>query len=449
MKRIYFLLLIIAVASGCRKFVEIDQNTSRTLTYTSDYRALLDNNSTMESGFGQVIYSNDDTRILDVSKQNTLSDINQNVYTWQAKYLSEIQGDVDWENLYKVIYTANEVIAGVMDSQRGSTELKETVRAEALVHRAYSYWCLVNIYAKQFDSTTAATDPGVPLLTTPNLFVPLVRASVQQVYNQIIEDLTAAEPHLLDVADFNTRPSKAAVYALLARTHLFTRNFSQAKLYAEKALSIKNELLDLRTYETNASAIPRRLQDPQIIFSKKQAGNYDGIQLDTALLSLLGTNDLRYKLFVKPGGSFSPAFTGFGYWRHRYTFEGIYQGPSVPEMMLVKAEVEARSGNAATAIGILNELRKKRFSTTTYTDLPVGAAAEALNAVVQERRREFFGTGLRWFDQKRLNKDAALQVTVTRSFKGNNYALTPNSDRYVYPIGDKYILLNPELKQNP
>jgi hypothetical protein len=451
MKRAIYFLMVIVLTTGCRKYVEVDQIGNRVLKYTKDYRALLDNSSVLEGGFGLPVYSNDDTRFLDTTKQIAMIDINRNAYSWQAQYWSDTQGDGDWEKLYKSIYVCNEAIEGVMTSESGTDALKKQLYAEALVHRAYAYWCLVNIYAKQYDSTTAASDLGVPLLLTPDLFASLKRASVATVYNQIITDLLASADDLPALPDYNTRPSKAGVYALLARTYLCKRDFSNARTYADMALSLQSGLLNLPTYVGNTSAIPYRIADPEVIFSKINNGNYTGIQLDTALLSLLGTKDARYTLFVKPGGSFSPSFVGYGYWRYRYSREGIYfcQGPSVPEMMLVKAECAARANDAATAVGMLNTLRQKRFATADYTDLAVGSAADALLSVVAERRREFFGTGLRWFDQKRYNKDAALQVTVTRTLNHQDYTLAPNSNRYVFPIGTKYILLNPEIEQNP
>jgi tetratricopeptide (TPR) repeat protein len=449
MKRAIYFIAIMLFSTGCRKYVEIDQTGTRTLTYTSDYRAVMDNNSVLEGAFSLSVFSSDDARILDAGKQNTMIDINQNAYTWQAQYWSETQGDGDWEKLYKTIYVCNEVIEGVMDSERGTDDVKHQIYAEAQVHRAYSYWCLVNQYGKQYDNTTAATDLGVPLLLTPDLYASLKRASVQTVYNQIIADLKTAIDYLPDLPDYNTRPSKAGAYALLARTYLFMRDFTNAGTYADKTLSLQNKLLDLRTYVGNTTAIPRRLLDPQIIFSKINNVTYDGMQLDTALLTLLGTKDLRYVLFVKPGGSFPTTFTGYGYWRYKYTGEGIYQGPSVPEMMLIKAECAARDNDAAQAISTLNTLRQTRFAATDYTALSVGTADEALVVVVAERRREFFGTGFRWFDQKRLNKDAAFQETVTRTFLEQTYTLEPNSNRYVFPIGEKYRLLNPEIEQNP
>ncbi|QHS63625.1 RagB/SusD family nutrient uptake outer membrane protein [Chitinophaga agri] len=452
MKRVIYLMAALLVVTGCRKYVEIDQIGTRTFKYTSDYRAILDNNNIMEGGISLSIYSGDDTRLLDSSKQVGLTDINANAYTWQPQYWSDIQGDVDWEKLYKIIYTCNEVMNGVLTSEKGTEDDKKQLYAEALVHRAYSYWCLVSLYAKQYDAATAATDPGVPLLLTPDLFASLKRASVATVYNQIISDVKEAIPALPDLPDYNTRPAKSAAYAILARTYLGMRDFANAKHYADLSLSIQSDILDLRQYTTNIAAFPYRLNDKEVIFSKIVNGfTFQGIQLDTALLSLLGDKDLRYTLFVRPGASFFPAFTGYGYWRYRYSREGnaIANGPTVAEMMLVKAECAARENDVNTAIDLLNTLREKRFAAADYTALQAGTAADALNSVVNERRREFFGTGLRWLDQKRLNKDAAFAATVTRRFKGVDYTLEPNSNRYVYPIGQKYILLNPEIEQNP
>ncbi len=117
--------------------------------------------------------------------------------------------------------------------------------------------------------------------------------------------------------------------------------------------------------------------------------------------------------------------------------------------MLIKAECEARAGNTSVAVGLLNDLRKKRFKPADYKVLTAATADAAMHLVVDEREREFMGRGFRWFDQKRLSKDAGLIPTITRVFKGATYTLEPGSNRYTYAIADKYIQLNPEIKQNP
>jgi starch-binding outer membrane protein, SusD/RagB family len=118
-------------------------------------------------------------------------------------------------------------------------------------------------------------------------------------------------------------------------------------------------------------------------------------------------------------------------------------------MMLIKAESSARNGNYQDAIAILNTLRKKRFTPSDYKDLTSSNKEDALKLILDERRRELFGRGYRWFDQKRLNKESAYAETVTRVFKGVTYTLVPNDNHYVYAIAEKYINLNPEIEQNP
>lgn len=451
---IYMALAAIFVLSGCRKFVEIDQIGIRTLKYTSDFRNVMNANDVLEYGWGYPILSGDDTYIYDATRQNNISDIWAATYTWKDKYLTESQGDSDWEKMYKAIYSCNEVTKGVLTSVGGTEAEKQRVYAEALVHRAYFYLCLVNIYGKQYDAATAATDLGVPLLVTPDLFAKLNRATVKDVYDQIIKDLKHSVNLLPALPDYNVRPAKVSAYALLARTYLNQRDFAQASLYSDSALAIQNTLLDLNTYAAAPSTFPKRLLDPEIMLSKNITGSYTAIPVNNDLLALLGTNDLRYSLFTNTrgafGSSFAATFTGRAYWR--YTLNGeffIPIGPSVPEVMLIRAECQARAGNTTAAMTLVNNLRVKRIAPANYAALTAANADDALAKVIDERKRELFGRGFRWFDQKRLNKDAAFAATVTRVFKDVTYTLSPNSNRYVYPIGDKYILLNPEIEQNP
>lgn len=442
--------MAVLLLGSCRKYVEIDQPGIRTPKYTSDYRYLMDNAATMEGSYSYPIFSGDDTEITDVNRQSSISTIYGNVYTWSAIYQPETTGDVDWERLYSIIYNCNVVIDGVLSSEGGTDAAKKQLYAEALVHRADCYMMLVSLYGKQYDSASASTDLGVPLLLTPDLYAKLTRATVGSVYAQLISDLKRSISALPNLPDYNIRPSKAASYALLSKVYLNMRDFTNAGLFADSTLQIQNTLLDLKSYNAAPGTIPRRLQDPEIIFSKIINGSITGVPISNDVLTLLGTSDLRYSLFTRAGTAFYPSFTGRGYWRYTLNGEYVIQtGLSVPEVMLTKAECLARQSNTSGAIAIVNSLRKKRFLDADYRDLSATDQATALRIVVEERKREFFGRGMRWFDQKRLNYDQAFAETKTRVFKGVTYTLEPGSNRYLYPIGQKYILLNPELQQNP
>ena len=51
-----------------------------------------------------------------------------------------------------------------MEVEDVTLDKKRSLRAEALVGRAFEYLTLVNAYANHYDKNTAATDPGVPLM---------------------------------------------------------------------------------------------------------------------------------------------------------------------------------------------------------------------------------------------------------------------------------------------
>lgn len=438
--------------TSCRKYVEIEQPSTRTLKYTSDFRYVMNNNSILEGTFAYPILSGDDTEINDATRQNTLGDILGNVYSWAPKYTSETQSDNDWDKQYKTIYTCNEILDGVLSSQNGTENEKQKIYAEALVHRAYAYLILVNMYGKQFNSSSASTDLGVPLLTTSNLYTKLNRATVAEVYTQILKDLRTSISRLPDLPDYNVRPAKVSAYALFAKTYLNMRDYTNASLYADSVLRLQSTLLDLKTYEAVPSSVPVRLANPEIILSKLSSVVYTAVSISDELLASMGPTDLRYKLFTDArsrfGTQFSTAFTGRAYCRYLLNEFVIINGPSVPEIMLIKAECLARAGQTTEAVTLVNNLRIKRFTTANYTPLSATTPADALSLVITEKRKELIGTGQRWFDQKRLNLDPAFALPKTRTFKTVNYTLEPNSNRYLYPIGDKYILLNPELEQN-
>jgi len=449
-----FISIILLSTSGCRKYVEVDPGQIKILETTAQYQQLLYNSNTMDLSYTYPVFSGDDFGSDENGWQNIVTNnlVLKNSYTWADRiYGTEVE-DSDWGNLYKQMFICNTVTEGVMDSKEGTAELKQQVMAAAKVHRAFIYFTLVNMYAKQYDPATAANDPGVPLVLQPKFMTDLTRASVQNIYAQIKKDLTEALPALPNRPDFISNPSKAAAYSIMARVLLNTREFPEAKRYADLALAIQNTLLDLNSFKNGATTFPLKFQNPEEIFFKRISNAQVSAPVSAATTALYDQmNDLRYSLYLTPppfnGSNFT---TGMGYNKHRIVNDGIYVGPSVPEMMLIKAECEARADNVTAATDILNVLRRKRYNTTNYNaDLTAASGTEALRFVIDERRREFVGKGFRWFDQRRLSKDAGLVATVTRTFLGQTYTLEPGSNRYTYAIADKYITQNPEIIQNP
>jgi len=234
--------------------------------------------------------------------------------------------------------------------------------------------------------------------------------------------------------------------------------YDSANRYADSALSYRSTLNDLGAISAiTYTNYPQRGSDPEILLSK--VANYGisaysptAMRLSDTLLSVLKPADQRYVLFTTDASTISSLYTAAGgrfFYKDRVLGEGRNSGVSVPEMMLIKAEYYARSGDAASAISWVNKLRVKRFTAANYVALTAADANDALVKVLQERQCEFFCRLLRWWDMRRLKSEARFQHTVTRIWSGTTYTLDPNSNRYVFPIAPYNIKLNPEIQQNP
>lgn len=455
-KKYLFLLLPISLLA-CRKYVEnVPIQGQRVIEYTDDYRMLMNNPDLLKVAFGVApLLSGDDIDFTALLVQNTIktNNIQRTMYTWGKPFYTGTDGDNDWNALYSGIYVFNTVIRDVSNSKGGTDLVKNTILGEALVHRSFSYFMLANLYGKQYDAATAAQDPAIPMVMEPKLFQDLTRTPVQKVYNQMIEDTKRAIPLLPLTQPINFRPNKSSAYALLSKLYLFMRDFNNASLYADSTLALSSDLYDYNTsFTTSSTTYPSQFNNKQVLLRKTTRQVVNIQQLSESLTNLLGTKDLRYALFVRPGASFNPSYTGLGYWSP-VNYSGAPDAPAVGltvnETWLIKAECLARTGKRADALKILNDFRKLRFRPADYTLLTAATDDEALQLVITERRLEFFGTGMRWFDMRRLDKDALFAQTYTRVYDNITYTLAPHSNQFVFPFSQQVIAQNPEIIQNP
>ncbi|HEX6427352.1 MAG TPA: RagB/SusD family nutrient uptake outer membrane protein, partial [Niastella sp.] len=312
-------LFLLSAVTGCKKYVDIKTQGSLVPQETINYRYLLNNTFTFEGTVRMMDLASDDINITDSAQMAQLVSQSSNLYfvntyTWQPGiYTVTGESDVEWDKMYNIIYNCNLIIAETPGSTGGSDSIKNEIIAEAKVHRADAYLTLVNLYAKPYNTATAATEEGVPLITVPTIDARLTRAPVADVYKLIVDDLTAVYAHLPKVNRFNTLPSRAAAFAILARANLYMGNHEQAGNWADSALAIQSTLNNLSALTT--FTYPGRLADPEIILSKTAiTGNGympTALRLSDSLLNLLGTNDLRYSFFTIPASAHSATlYTG-------------------------------------------------------------------------------------------------------------------------------------------
>ena len=120
------------------------------------------------------------------------------------------------------------------------------------------------------------------------------------------------------------------------------------------------------------------------------------------------------------------------------------------DMMLLYAEILAEDNDVTGALAQVNKIRNR-------AGIPVATAsssAEALKAVKNERRLEFFLEGIRWFDEIRYNEwEACTRAHYARYAASHGEGVAEGNiktGRYLSPIPDAQIKTRPGLyEQNP
>jgi tetratricopeptide (TPR) repeat protein len=442
-------IVILTCITSCRKY--LDQKPDQSLAVpnsTKDFQSLLDNNTMLRGAQGSLEVSSDDYFLL-FSDYIGRPDPVKNTHIWKKDSLFQPGTNNDWTNNYNKLFTINTVLDNI-DKIRKTSNLEDwsNIKGSALFLRAYLYLHLVSIFSPAYDPATSLTDLGVTLRLNANFNEVSVRSTLQQTYDQIIQDLNDAIPLLPVTPIHKIRPSRPAAYGLLARTYLFMRNYEMALINADACLRLYNTLIDYNDLDTNATA-PIASNNPEVIFqisTAPQPLSAPRTKIDSNLYKSYQADDLRKTIFFR-----STAVD-------QYTFKGSYDGSNsnstwfcgiaADEIYLVRAECYARKGNLAEAKFDLDTLMKKRWkSTVAYPDFNPATPDDALKIILDERRKELLFRGIRWMDIKRRNKEGA-NIVLKRVLNGVGYLLLPNDKRYALPIPEDVISFT-GMPQNP
>ena len=139
-----------------------------------------------------------------------------------------------WSNLYRMVFDANVILGRIDDTSITfeSEDQRNALKAEALFFRAFAYRTLGIIYG------------GVPIVleevTSPKR--DFVRASKQEVMDQVILDLVFATENLPSVSELKEdgRLTKAAANHLLTEVYIITENYAGAIAAATKVIEDPN-----------------------------------------------------------------------------------------------------------------------------------------------------------------------------------------------------------------
>lgn len=354
-----------------------------------------------------------------------------------------------WQNAYQLINSMNTVIdkAGLVNEDDRSA-----ITAEAKCLRGITNFMLVNLFALPYSAGNTASNPGIPLVFNAVYDTSVItfpaRNSVEEVYTQVIADLTEAMNNLPESFDGDNDKARATKYtaeAFLARVYM-----NMAKY--EEAATMANDIIESGYYslagnyadEFNQSSVTTEdifaiLQNTQsnagttnagltTFYSSYPVGRGD-IQINPQYYKYFRDGDVR-KDFNYEGTSLA-GFDGdyTNKWKQFYKAIPVIR---LAEMYLTRGEANLRKGGdpvgGVDPVDDINTVKER-------SNAPAITGTVTTDNFIGERFRELGFEGDRLWTLKRLQLDV------------DGYVYT--YDKLIMPIPQREIDVNSNLVQNP
>jgi len=241
---LYIFLSAVIGLSGCKKFLEKEPDNRTTPTspeqvtqllvsaypkasYLNFAESMSDNAEDKGTGFGGL------------DPESPL--INQQSFLFQDVQSTDLDSpEFYFQACYKAIAAANQALE-IIGNASNQNDFRAQ-KGEALVARAYAHFMLVTFFSKAYDPATAASDPGIPYVITPEkeVFAKYERKTVQFVYDMIEKDLTEGLPLIEDriygdASKFHFTQKAARAFA--SRFYLFKRDYAKVITNANLAVT--------------------------------------------------------------------------------------------------------------------------------------------------------------------------------------------------------------------
>lgn len=453
---VFWMMLVMGISSCDKSFLDAKPSKSLLVPETlDDFRNLMDNATVFNFDPAIAEIAGDDFQVNNTALA-ALYIYERNMYTWEDDLYGGAS-PIQWTIPYKQVLYSNVVLAGLDKILNGmdSPDYRQ-IKGTALFFRSIAYYNLLQTFAAPYNIRGGNENIlGIILKETPNVNEKLFRSNLQSCYDRVIQDLTLASELLENRSGYKTRPSKTAALELLSRVNLAMGQYDQARIHAEKALSLQGTLLDYNGYlvsSTKPFPVPLPSDNAEVIFfAQGISGSFLNIITTNGVVNELydsyAADDLRKGLYFRDRGNSVFTFKG-SYSGALPNFTSSYfTGLATDELYLNKSESLIRLGRVSEGIEVLNSLLIKRFKTGKYIPIVISDQPTALLKVLLERRKSLLGRMIRWGDLRRLNQDDLTKKTIIRLINDPNLRLEPGDPRYVFPFPDAEVRAG--IEQNP
>ncbi|MFU8858844.1 MAG: RagB/SusD family nutrient uptake outer membrane protein [Cyclonatronaceae bacterium] len=444
-RKLLILLAVLVLAAGCDSVLDTNPTASIDasqalqnergveLAVTGAYSALQSDN----------IYGQEYNMVPDLYADNlrfTGTFTNHGEFDNRSVFPANVSMLFTWTDLYAGINRVNNVITGIDGVEDISNVARDRYLGEALALRGLFYFNLVRYYG------------GVPLVLQPSEGVgpesSLARSTQQQVYTQIIEDLTDAIAILPE--DGNPyRFSRTGAQALLAKVYLETGEWALARDMATAVIGsgrygLVSDYQDLFTVKNNPEAIfsvQFTVNDnnsqafwffPQDLGGRLGYAPTDGSgSRPDNLVDAYLPQDTRFEPSI---GEVDGVYYGRKYFRISNGDDNVYV-LRLADMYLTRAEANTRLGADPVTVIHPDINRIKTRAGVPPVDPATISESVLLDVILDERRLEFAMEGHRFFDLRRTGR--AMSVLGIPEF------------RLIFPLPQAELDVNTNLVQNP
>jgi hypothetical protein len=323
---------------------------------------------------------------------------------------------------------------------------------------------LVNLFARQYDASTAEQDLGIPYVvaTEKEGIVHYKRDNVAYVYEQVEKDaLQGIQLIDNDNSDFaKYHFTKEAAYALMSRYYLFTGEWGKCIQYSDSVLRIKSTVrnlvedyhtyFDVNDFEGFQNDYCSSGKENILLMNKTLEWNSFPLTgfYANEFRSEFFNGDVRGNLFVFNDNTninwHSTKFIGQFKDGQQYSNAALF---TVEEVLLNRAEslVRKSSPDINGALKDLNAILQYRYENFTplTSGMFSGSPVLVLGRVIDERRFELCYEGFRWFDLKRF------EIPIEHDNGPVTVYLTGDDLRYVLQIPQKEMSANELMIANP
>ena len=383
-----------------------------------------------------------------------------------------------WNQIYACLMQVNVLIENVdriIDEGNSSAALL-TVKGQALTLRALMHFDLVRLYGKPY--TMDRSSLGVPLALEPiQADAQPTRASVDEVYTQIIKDLRDAEPLFATRTRVNGYVNYFGNQAILARAYLYMERYTEALAAAENVINS-----NVYTLYTNANWVGSwRLQHGtesilELVMNVGEAdatttslgyylrranhgaANLGNFVCSDYLLERMYQDPEDVRLGIRAADSYLvPRPHGCCYkWSGDINLGGDGKGSAtavniklirLSEVVLIAAEAALGANNREKAADYLNRIRRRAPNLE-----PATAATVDLDMIADERSKELSSEGHRFFDMMRWNRSVTFNddIMVTQTIITHRAKTIDRTfHRTILPISQDEMNANPAMVQNP